>query len=97
MYAGRIVETRAATEVFRAPSHPYTRGLVGSLPLLGARAKHGRQTLKEITGVVPPVAAFPMGCRFNPRCDVATEVCRQDDPGSTTLPDGGLVRCHHHA
>lgn len=96
MYAGRIVEQRMAQEVFRAPRHPYTKGLVASLPLLGARAKHGRQKLKEISGVVPPVAAFPAGCRFNPRCYAATELCVTDDPGVTPLPNGGLVRCHHH-
>jgi peptide/nickel transport system ATP-binding protein len=96
MYAGRIVETRAAEDIFRAPSHPYTSGLVGSLPLLGARARHGRQKLREIAGVVPPVAAFPNGCRFHPRCGAASAVCREDDPAATPLPGGGLVRCHHH-
>ena len=96
MYAGRLVETRAAEEVFRAPSHPYTSGLVASLPLLGARARHGRRRLKEIPGVVPSVAAFPHGCRFHPRCGAASAVCREDDPAITPLPGGGLVRCHHH-
>ncbi|SCY82419.1 ABC transporter ATP-binding protein [Microvirga guangxiensis] len=96
MYAGRLVEERFATEVFQSPSHPYTSGLVASLPLLGARSKYGRQRLKEISGVVPPVAAFPTGCRFNPRCYAATEVCGTEDPGVTPLARGGLVRCHHH-
>lgn len=96
MYAGRLVEERVADEVFRSPSHPYTSGLVASLPLLGARSRHGRQRLKEIAGVVPPVAAFPAGCRFNPRCYAATELCRVEDPGVTPLANGGLVRCHHH-
>jgi peptide/nickel transport system ATP-binding protein len=96
MYAGRLVEERFATEVFQSPSHPYTCGLVASLPLLGARLKHGRQRLKEIAGVVPPVAAFPAGCRFNPRCYAATGLCRVEDPGMTPLANGGLVRCHHY-
>src|SRR5215217_4771835 len=96
MYAGRIVETRAAEEVFRAPSHPYTSGLVASLPLLGARAKEGRRRLKEIAGVVPSVAGFPHGCRFHPRCGRASDLCRADDPAPTPLPGDGLVRCHHH-
>ncbi len=95
MYAGRIVEERRAEEVFQTPSHPYTRGLVASLPLLGARARQGRRRLQEIAGVVPPVSGFPQGCRFNPRCDRATDVCRVDDPALTPFPDGG-VRCHHH-
>ena len=81
--------------MFRAPSHPYTQGLVASLPLLGARAREGRRRLREIAGVVPPVSGFPRGCRFNPRCDRATEICRRDDPALTPFPDGG-VRCYHH-
>jgi peptide/nickel transport system ATP-binding protein len=96
MYAGRLVEQRSAADVFRAPSHPYTNGLVASLPLLGARSRQGRQRLKEIAGVVPPVAAFPSGCRFNPRCYAVTELCKIEDPEVTWLADGGLVRCHHH-
>jgi peptide/nickel transport system ATP-binding protein len=96
MYAGRLVEQRVADEVFRAPSHPYTKGLVASLPLLGARARHGRHKLKEITGVVPPVTNFPAGCRFNPRCYARTDICIAEDPGETPLPHDGLVRCHHH-
>ena len=97
MYAGRLVEERAAQEVFRAPSHPYTGGLVASLPLLGARASHGRSRLQEISGVVPAVTAFPEGCRFNPRCQARTEICIAQDPEETALPRGGRVRCHHHA
>jgi peptide/nickel transport system ATP-binding protein len=96
MYAGRIVEERAAEDVFRAPSHPYTRGLVASLPLLGARARHGRHRLMEIAGVVPAVASFPAGCRFNPRCRAATDICVAEDPAVTLLPHNGSVRCHHH-
>jgi peptide/nickel transport system ATP-binding protein len=97
MYAGRIVEQRDSADIFRAPSHPYTSGLVGSLPLLGSRAAHGRQKLKEIAGVVPSVAFYPPGCRFNPRCHAATDLCRNVDPDVTPLADDGLVRCHHHA
>ena len=96
MYAGKLVEERAAEDVFRSPSHPYTSGLVASLPLLGARARHGRQRLKEIPGVVPPVSAFPAGCRFNPRCHASTGRCQAEDPAVTALPDGGFVRCHYH-
>ena len=97
MYAGRVVEQRGAGEIFRRPSHPYTAGLVGSLPLLGSRAAHGRRRLAEIPGVVPGVADFPQGCRFNPRCGRATEICRSVDPPPEPLPPEGVVRCHHHA
>jgi peptide/nickel transport system ATP-binding protein len=46
--------------------------------------------------VVPSVAAFPLGCRFNPRCGLKTSICVADDPAPTRLRDGGEVRCHHH-
>ncbi|MBL8675594.1 MAG: ABC transporter ATP-binding protein [Rhodospirillales bacterium] len=96
MYAGRIVEARPADEIFQRPRHPYTRGLVASLPLLGGRAAHGRRRLTEIAGVVPSIASYPDGCRFNPRCAVATDICRTEDPPPTPLGGDDLVRCHHH-
>ncbi|SEE59336.1 peptide/nickel transport system ATP-binding protein [Rhizobiales bacterium GAS191] len=96
MYAGRLVEQRPAEQIFRTPAHPYTKGLVASLPMLGARARHGRQKLREIAGVVPAAATYPRGCRFNPRCYAKTDICVDADPGETLLPGGGLVRCHHH-
>ncbi len=96
MYAGRLVEERAADDVFRAPAHPYTAGLVASLPLLGARARHGRSRLQEIEGVVPSVTAFPPGCRFEPRCAQRLERCAAEDPGETMLTPAGRVRCWRH-
>jgi peptide/nickel transport system ATP-binding protein len=96
MYAGRIVESRASEEVFTAPMHPYTSGLVASLPRLGLRAAHGRQRLTEIAGLVPAIAAFPAGCRFHPRCAQAMAPCATLVPATTPLPHGGLVRCHLH-
>ena len=95
MYAGWLGEERPSQEIFRAPSHPYTKGLVASLPLLGARAKEGRRRLQESAGVVPSVTAFPEGCRFNPRCFKRTELCERVDPEPTALAHG-FVRCHHH-
>ena len=97
MYAGRIVEERSSADIFRACSHPYTQGLVDSLPRLGSRAALGRTRLQEIAGVVPAIANFPDGCRFNPRCAKATDICRTTAPETTLLDAGGLVRCHHHA
>jgi peptide/nickel transport system ATP-binding protein len=96
MYAGRLVEMRASADVFKSPAHPYTRGLVASLPRLGSRAAVGRQKLKEISGVVPSIADFPPGCRFHPRCDRSTEICTTTEPAVTALAGNGLVRCHHH-
>ena len=97
MYAGRIVEQQASADIFRKPLHPYTRGLLGSLPRLGLRAVHGQQKLREIHGVVPSILAFPPGCRFNPRCSEVMDICKTEPPAETAIPGGGLVRCHLHA
>src|SRR5512140_46640 len=94
MYAGRIVEQAASGDLFRQPRHPYTRGLIGSLPLLGARAANGnkgRDKLQEIQGMVPAVTSFPAGCCFHPRCDKRTQICIDHDPGLTTLEQGASV------
>ncbi len=96
MYAGRIVESQVADAIFARPSHPYTQGLIDSLPRLGERSRRGRQRLREITGVVPSIQAYPAGCRFNPRCPAVTDICRTNVPEATSLPADGLVRCHHH-
>jgi peptide/nickel transport system ATP-binding protein len=96
MYAGRLVEKRASADVFKSPEHPYTRGLVASLPRLGTRAALGQRKLREISGVVPSITAFPPGCRFHPRCDRMTDECKTTEPAITALAGNGLVRCHHH-
>jgi len=96
MYAGRIVEAQPADAIFATPRHPYTRGLINSLPRLGERSRRGRQKLQEIAGTVPAIAGYPAGCRFNPRCPEATDVCLAVSPTATPLPAEGLVRCHHH-
>jgi peptide/nickel transport system ATP-binding protein len=96
MYAGRIVEQRSSADVFKSPAHPYTRGLVASLPRLGSRAAVGRRRLQEVSGVVPSIVDFPPGCRFHPRCDRVTDICKTTEPAVTALPANGLVRCHHH-
>ena len=96
MYAGRIVEQQEADAIFATPRHPYTQGLINSLPRLGERSRRGRQRLQEITGTVPSIASYPAGCRFNPRCAAMTEICREVSPEITPLPSNGLVRCHHH-
>ncbi len=96
MYAGRIVEERGSADIFAPPSHPYTRGLVASLPRLGSRAALGRTRLQEIAGVVPAIANFPDGCRFNPRCGGPPRSAGPRAAGDGWLEAGGLVRCHHH-
>ncbi|MBI1795983.1 MAG: ABC transporter ATP-binding protein [Candidatus Eisenbacteria bacterium] len=76
MYAGQVVEYCDVDEAFRRPLHPYTAGLLASLPRLGDH----RATLRVIPGNVPNPARFPQGCRFHPRCPVAEERCRTEPP-----------------
>ena len=93
MYAGKVVEEAAATAIFEDPKHPYTQGLLQSIPKLGERSQHGRQRLKEILGIVPSLYDLSPGCHFSPRCPHAMEICNQNPPQMTDLGDGHLVRC----
>ena len=79
MYAGSKVEEAATAELFDAPLHPYTRGLLAASPQTG-EAGGGRQPLAEIRGAVPPLTALPPGCRFAPRCPMSREICRTTRP-----------------
>ncbi len=78
MYAGRIVEEGPVGEVFRNPRHPYTLGLLASMPRLGdaTRMKQAGEKLAAIPGVVPSLADMPVGCAFSPRCSYAIDACR---------------------
>ncbi|MFJ4092198.1 ABC transporter ATP-binding protein [Kitasatospora sp. NPDC089913] len=76
MYAGRIVETAPVHELYANPAHPYTKGLLRSIPRLDQKG----QELYAIKGLPPNLLKVPAGCAFNPRCDVATDVCRTDIP-----------------
>jgi peptide/nickel transport system ATP-binding protein/oligopeptide transport system ATP-binding protein len=76
MYAGRVVERGSAASIFDDPQHPYTIGLLGSIP----RVEEERERLAAIEGVVPSLAALPSGCRFHPRCVFAAEACTRIDP-----------------
>src|SRR5204863_3491281 len=82
MYAGRKVEEASADDLFERPGHPYTRGLLGSLPNLEvvARTDARRARLNEIKGMVPSLANLPVGCSFAPRCGFATDQCRAEYP-----------------
>lgn len=89
MYAGKIVEQGPVAKLLESPKHPYTRGLIASLP--GAVGQGGR--LKQIPGSTPQISDLPTGCAFRPRCYAATEICTMDpEPAGT---DGRLWRCHH--
>jgi len=88
MYAGRMVEVGPAQEVIRRPRHPYTRGLMGSIPALGRRVAR----LTQIDGAMPRLDAIPRGCAFNPRCPRVQPRCRDERPD--LLPAGaGLAAC----
>ena len=89
MYAGRIVESAPAIDLLRAPRHPYTTGLLRSIPRLGARAER----LYSIPGSVPSAARLPAGCKFAPRCDRAQPPCSQDPEPQLTPTHDRLVRC----
>ena len=80
MYAGRVVESGPTVDIFDHPRHPYTQGLLGSVPVVGRRAKFGRARLREIPGVVPSLYDLPSGCTFSPRCLQAMDVCRHRPP-----------------
>ena len=90
MYLGRIVEQAPTAALWANPRHPYTRALMASLP----DPASGR-TARPITGDLPSPQDIPRGCRFNPRCPLATDVCRQSDPLLRTDADGHAVACHH--
>ncbi|MBG0777399.1 MAG: ABC transporter ATP-binding protein [Desulfovibrionaceae bacterium] len=94
MYTGRVVERAGVDALFADPLHPYTRGLLRSLPHTGARA--GRR-LTPISGTVPPISALPRGCAFHPRCPETFDRCRTEAPPLIALPDGRAARCWLHA
>jgi oligopeptide/dipeptide ABC transporter ATP-binding protein len=93
MYAGKVVEEGATAAIFEDPKHPYTRGLLKSIPKLGERARSGRRRLQEITGIVPSLYELPAGCRFYPRCPQAMEVCNQSIPALIEVGGSHRVRC----
>ena len=89
MYAGRLVEYARVETFFAGPAHPYSQGLLASLPRLAGRG--GR--LSSIPGMVPSLAALPPGCHFHPRCPRAFGPCAGQAPPFFTLPDGRRARC----
>jgi oligopeptide/dipeptide ABC transporter ATP-binding protein len=97
MYAGRKVEEADVDDIFDNPGHPYTKGLLGSIPHLdvSARKNPRRTRLNEIKGMVPSLAALPPGCSFAPRCGMASESCRVAYPPLLQHRPGHFVACWH--
>jgi peptide/nickel transport system ATP-binding protein len=94
MYAGRKVEEAAVADLFACPRHPYTRGLLDSIPKLGAATQRGALTrLREIPGTVPSLAEPIVGCPFAPRCTYATLRCQNEDPPLEEKVPGHHVAC----
>ncbi len=91
MYAGRIVESGSANEIYHNPRHAYTLGLLESVPRLDART--GR--LIPIEGVPPDLTNLPAGCAFEPRCRFATDICREERPELTEVFEGHKMACWH--
>lgn len=88
MYAGKVVESAEVHELFQNPKHPYTQGLLGALPKMDSR-----QRLNSIDGMVPTLKDMPTGCRFAPRCPMATQKCREEQPALVGVTAGHQVRC----
>jgi oligopeptide/dipeptide ABC transporter ATP-binding protein len=94
MYTGRIVEEAPVRDLFANPAHPYTRGLLKSLPSLGGTGTAKR--LQTIAGMVPPIYALPPGCKFNPRCPDVMPICLGNEPARMLVGPRHDARCYLH-
>ena len=91
MYAGQVVETGDAKDIFRAPRHPYTQALLRALPEFA----QDKARLASLPGVVPGKYDRPNGCLLNPRCPYATDKCRSEEPALADLTGGRQSKCHY--
>lgn len=89
MYAGQVVESTNADDLFATPIHPYTKALMDAIPSL----EEEKEVLYAIPGTVPDAAAYPVGCRFADRCPIAQDSCREKMPLLREVQPGHLVRC----
>lgn len=95
MYAGKVMEEADVDTLFAEPKHPYTIGLMSSIPVLGREEK--RRRLSTIPGVVPSLFKLSEGCLFHERCSEVREECRRIEPSIINLGNGHRVRCHNYA
>jgi len=93
MYAGQVVEEAAVADLFERPFHPYTHGLLRSMPRLGGWGGGRTERLREIPGIVPAITETLTGCRFAERCPHAFDLCRQNPPGLFTIQERQRARC----
>ncbi|MCG8616612.1 MAG: ABC transporter ATP-binding protein [Desulfobacterales bacterium] len=90
MYAGKIIEYGPTDEVVHNPTHPYTNGLIGSIP---GSIPPG-EDLKQIPGMMPTLTAIPPGCAFNPRCELCQDICTREEPLLEEKSNGVMAACH---
>jgi oligopeptide transport system ATP-binding protein len=90
MYAGRIMEKAVVGEIYARPSHPYTKGLLESIPRVDLKG----QDLSAIQGLPPSLTRIPPGCEFNPRCPYAQDICREKRPALLEVVPGRFSACH---
>ena len=93
MYAGKVVEEAPTEEIFGNPLHPYTRGLLNSIPKLNTNKPGEKIRLEEIKGIVPSLNRLPTGCSFNPRCPEVKSMCLEHEPELKEVSPGHFVRC----
>ena len=96
VYAGKVVEEASVEQLFANPRHPYTQGLIRSIPRIDM-ASARKTRLQTIAGTVPKLINPPAGCRFASRCSLATEDCRRAQPALRELKPGHKVACIHAA
>jgi peptide/nickel transport system ATP-binding protein len=94
MYTGRIVEEASVHDLFANPAHPYTRGLLKSLPAVASGG--GAKRLPTIAGMVPSLTNLPQGCKFHPRCPDVMDICRGNEPASMVVGAEHSARCYLH-
>jgi len=93
MYAGKLVEQALVDDLFNRPLHPYTQGLMWSMPSLAENQNKDTEPLKEIPGIVPDLGHLPAGCYFSPRCHKKMEICRHEEPILVENLPGHWVKC----
>src|SRR5436305_11932917 len=94
MYTGRVVEEAPVADLFANPAHPYTRGLLKSLPSVSKNSTETR--LPTIKGMVPSISKLPGGCKFNPRCPDVMDICLGNEPALMGVGEGHAARCYLH-
>lgn len=91
MYLGSMMELADKNEIYSNPQHPYTRALIGAIPLPDPTK---RKEMKVIQGEIPSNVNIPKGCKFNPRCPFAKDICREQEPATKEVKPSHFVKCH---